>query len=149
MDGESAQGLFEEREGLTYSDFILLPGHIDFSAEEVDLTTRLTRNIALKVPIVSSPMDTVTESKLAISLALQGGLGIIHYNNSPQEQILEVRKVKRFENGFITDPIVLSPEHKISDIDMIRVRDGFSGIPITEELRISEKCNSISYICRI
>jgi IMP dehydrogenase len=78
-------------------------------------------------------MDTVTESKLATSLALLGGIGIIHYNNTPEEQIQEVRKVKRFENGFISEPIVLSPEHRIRDIDRIRETEGFSGIPITED----------------
>ncbi len=130
-DGQSADELFQRVEGVTYNDFIILPGHIDFGAEEVDLSTRITRRIPLKVPVVSSPMDTVTESKMAISLALMGGLGIIHYNNSPDEQIAQVRRVKRFENGFITDPIVLSPNHRIGDIDRIREKEGFSGIPIT------------------
>jgi IMP dehydrogenase len=133
LDGESAREMFGRGEGLTYNDFIILPGHIDFLAEEVDLSTRITRHISIKVPIVSSPMDTVTESKMAISLALLGGIGIIHYNNTTDEQVNLVRKVKRFENGFITDPIVLSPGHRISDIDQIRTKWGFSGIPITED----------------
>jgi len=132
-DGESARELFGSGEGLTYNDFIILPGHIDFTAEDVDLSTRLTRRVSLKVPLVSSPMDTVTESQMAISLALLGGIGIIHYNNTPAEQVELVRKVKRFENGFITDPIVLSPEQRIADIDRIREKEGFSGIPITED----------------
>lgn len=132
-DGESARALFGRDEGLTYSDFIILPGHIDFAAADVDLSTRVTRRIPLKVPLVTSPMDTVTESKMAIRIALLGGIGIIHYNNTPAQQINLVRKVKRFENGFITDPIVLSPEHTIEDIDRIREKDGFSGIPITED----------------
>ena len=132
-DGQSAEELFGQEEGLTYNDFILLPGHIDFAAEEVELSTRITRHIPLKVPCVSSPMDTVTESKMAISLALMGGIGIIHYNNTPEEQIGHVRKVKRFENGFITEPIVLSPNHRISDVDRIREKEGFSGIPITDD----------------
>ncbi len=133
MDGESAQELFGSRQGLTYNDFILLPGYIDFAADDVDLSTRISRNITLKAPIVSSPMDTVTEAQLAISLALQGGIGIVHYNNTIEAQVKEVRKVKRFENGFITDPIVLSPDHTIRDIDRIREKEGFSGIPITED----------------
>jgi IMP dehydrogenase len=132
-DGESARELFGRGKGLTYHDFVILPGHIDFAAEEVDFSTRITRNIGLKVPLVSSPMDTVTESKMAINLALMGGIGIIHYNNTNDEQVSLVRKVKRFENGFITDPIVLSPHHRISDIDRIRTKEGFSGIPITED----------------
>lgn len=132
-DGESAAELFGKGEGLTYNDFIILPGHIDFRAEDVDLSTRITRRVPLKVPLVSSPMDTVTEHKMAIALALMGGIGIIHYNNTIEEQVQQVRKVKRFENGFITDPIVLSPEHRLSDIDAIRAKEGFSGIPITED----------------
>lgn len=132
-DGESASELFSKSEGLTYNDFIILPGHIDFRAEDVDLTTRITRRVPLKAPLVSSPMDTVTEYKMAIALALMGGIGIVHYNNRIEEQVQHVRKVKRFENGFITDPIVLSPEHRLSDIDEIRAKEGFSGIPITED----------------
>jgi IMP dehydrogenase len=132
MDGFSAEELFTKENGLTYNDFIMLPGYIDFSPEEVTLETQVTRRISIKSPLVSSPMDTVTESKMAIGLALLGGIGIIHYNNTVQEQADEVRKVKRFENGFITDPIVLSPGNTISDIDEIKEKYGFSGIPITE-----------------
>src|SRR5208337_4107749 len=132
MDGFSAEELFTKENGLTYNDFIILPGYIDFSPEEVNLETQVTRRISIKSPLVSSPMDTVTESKMAIGLALLGGIGIIHYNNTVQEQADEVRKVKRFENGFITDPIVLSPGNTISDIDEIKEKYGFSGIPITE-----------------
>jgi IMP dehydrogenase len=132
-DGRSAAELFGEKEGLTYQDFIILPGHIDFDAAEVDLSTRITRRVPLKIPLASSPMDTVTEGKMAISLALLGGIGIIHYNNTIDAQVDHVRKVKRFENGFITDPIVLSPQHRIADIDRIREKEGFSGIPITED----------------
>lgn len=133
MDGLSGEELFAPGSGLTYDDFILLPGYIDFQASEVDLTTKLTRNITLKRPLVSSPMDTVTESKMAIYLALLGGIGIVHYNNSISEQIEQVRKVKRYENGFILDPVVLSPTHTIGDVDFIKEKHGFSGIPITED----------------
>ena len=93
LDGLSAGELFGSNEGLTYNDFIVLPGHIDFAAEEVDLTTRFTRNVPLKAPIASSPMDTVSEGRMAISLALLGGIGIVHYNNTADAQIAEVRKV--------------------------------------------------------
>ena len=133
MDGESARSLFERGEGLTYNDFIILPGRISFGVDKVSLLTRITRRIRLYNPLVSSPMDTVTESKMAISLALLGGIGFIHYNNTVEQQVGEVRKVKRFENGFITDPRVLGPEQRIRDIDRIREVEGFSGIPITED----------------
>ncbi len=132
-DGINAEELFLPGQGLTYNDFILLPGYIDFSPQEVDLTTRLTRDLTLNIPMVSSPMDTVTESRMAIALALMGGIGIIHYNNTIEEQVEEVRKVKRFRNGFITEPVVLSPENIISDIDEIKERLGFTGIPITAD----------------
>ena len=138
-DGFSAQELFDTVHGIAYNDFIILPGFIDFNPEDVDLESRLSRNIILKRPIVSSPMDTVTESRMAITLALLGGIGIIHYNNSIEEQVEEVRKVKRFENGFIMDPVVLSPEHTIQDIDTIKDKYGFSGIPITENGNLYSK----------
>ena len=132
-DGQTASVLFERGDGLTYNDFIVLPGHIDFAATDVGLSTHITRRIALKNPICSSPMDTVTENKMAIGMALLGGIGIIHYNNTPEAQVEEVRKVKRFENGFITDPVVLGLKNAIADVDLIFKEQGFSGIPITED----------------
>ncbi len=133
MDGYSAEELFSNYEGLTYKDFLVLPGYIDFTPNDVDLQTHLTRNIIIQRPLVSSPMDTVTEDKMAIALALLGGIGIIHYNNTPEEQAEMVRKVKRYKNGFIVDPVVLSPDHTIADIYKIKEKYGFSGIPITED----------------
>ncbi|MBN1534237.1 MAG: IMP dehydrogenase [Spirochaetes bacterium] len=138
-DGFSAKDIFTREKGFAYNDFIILPGYIDFNPEDVVLESNLTRNIRLKSPLVSSPMDTVTEHKMAIGLALQGGIGIIHYNNTVEEQAAEVKKVKRFENGFIMDPMVLSPEHLIHDIDVIKERHGFSGIPITEKGTLNSK----------
>ncbi|TAL36415.1 MAG: IMP dehydrogenase [Spirochaetes bacterium] len=138
-DGFSAEELFSSDQGLTYNDIIILPGYIDFAPDDVELDSPLTRAITLKRPIISSPMDTVTESKMAISLALLGGIGIIHYNNTIDEQVAQVKKVKRFENGFITDPVVLSPEHTIADVDSIKERHGFSGIPITEDGKLYSK----------
>ncbi|MBK8205689.1 MAG: IMP dehydrogenase [Planctomycetes bacterium] len=139
-NGHSAAELFERAPyALTYNDIILMPGYIDFAPADVDLSTRLTRNISLRRPLVSSPMDTVTEHRMAISLALQGGIGVIHYNCTIDEQVAQVRKVRRFENGFILDPLVLSPEHTIADIHRIKQQHGFSGIPITEDGTLKTK----------
>ncbi len=132
-DGLEAQSIFEDGKGYTFDDFILLPGYFDFSLDDINLSTKLTRRISLNVPIVSAPMDTVTEEKMAISLSLLGGLGFIHYNCTINEQAQMIRKVKRYENGFITDPVVLGPNHRVADIDRIKTLHGFSGIPITED----------------
>ena len=132
-DGLSGSELFSRGKGLTYDDFIVLPGYINFQASDVDLETSVTRNIKIKRPLVSSPMDTVTEWKMAVYLGLQGGIGIIHYNNTIDAQAEHVRKVKRYENGFITDPVVLSPMDSVQDVDSIKREHGFSGIPVTED----------------
>lgn len=139
LDGLSGEELFARGKGLTYDDFIILPGYIDFQASEVDLETNVTRNIRIKRPLVSSPMDTVTEWKMAAYLALLGGIGIVHYNNSIEEQVEHIRKVKRFENGFIIDPVVLSPQNTVMDVDKIKREHGFSGIPITEDGTLGSK----------
>ena len=138
-DGFSAKELFTQTTGWAYNDFIILPGYIDFNPEDVSLESRLTKNITIKVPMVSSPMDTVTEAEMAIGLALLGGIGIIHYNNPIEKQVEEVKKVKRYENGFITNPMVLSPENTIEDIYSIKAHYGFSGIPITEDGHLGSK----------
>ncbi|MCC5815083.1 MAG: IMP dehydrogenase [Leptospira sp.] len=133
-DGLSGEELFSRQNvGLTYRDFLVLPGYIDFNPSDVDLETKLTRDITIKRPLISSPMDTVTESEMAIAQALMGCIGIIHYNNKASEQVDLVRKVKRYENGFISDPIVLGPNDTIQDLDAIKEKHGFSGIPITED----------------
>jgi len=131
-DGVSAKELFGGKMGYTYDDIILLPGHIAFSVDDVTLNTHLTSNITLTLPFVSSPMDTVTEAPMAIAMALQGGIGIIHYNNTIRDQAKHVDKVKRWKNGFITDPKTLSPNHTVADVDAIKQRYGFSGVPITD-----------------
>ncbi|CAG8585719.1 22850_t:CDS:2 [Dentiscutata erythropus] len=132
-DGLSVEEVIDSRAngGLTYNDFLILPGYIDFPASEVSLETRITKNIAIKTPFISSPMDTVTETDMAINMALLGGVGIIHNNCSPDEQAEMVRKVKKFENGFITDPVCLTPNHTVKDVHRIKAQFGYSGIPIT------------------
>lgn len=132
VDGLSAKDLFSKGQGYTYDDFLLMPRHIDFGTEVVSLKTRVSRNIELTLPFVSSPMDTVTESRMAIAMALQGGLGVIHYNCSIAEQAAMVDAVKRYKNGFITDPKVLSTNATVEDVRRIKGKYGFSGVPITE-----------------
>ena len=131
--GVSAEELLKDGEGITYDDFIMLPGYISFAVSDVELDTMLTREIRLKRPLSSSPMDTVTESKMAVHMALLGGIGFIHYNNAIEDQVAHIRRTKKFENGFIADPVVLGPENRISDMDRLREEHGFSGVPITED----------------
>ncbi|OAV90047.1 inosine-5'-monophosphate dehydrogenase [Puccinia triticina 1-1 BBBD Race 1] len=134
MDGLSLQELMDSTKfgGLTYNDFLLLPGYIDFPASEVSLESKVTRNITLKTPFMSSPMDTVTETDMAITMALLGGIGIIHHNMPAHLQASMVRAVKKYENGFITDPFCLTPEHTVEDVLAVKEAYGFCGIPVTD-----------------
>src|SRR5438874_1415927 len=118
-------------QGITFDDVLLEPAYSDVIPGEADVRTQLTRNIALNIPIVSSPMDTVTESDLAIALAQEGGIGIIHKNLSVQAQTREVDKVKRSENGIITDPITLPPDEIVGNARRIMEQQNISGVPIT------------------
>ncbi|KAH3675147.1 hypothetical protein WICMUC_002803 [Wickerhamomyces mucosus] len=133
-DGLSVHELMDStiRGGLTYNDFLVLPGKIDFPSSVVSLESKLTKNITLKSPFVSAPMDTVTEADMAIHMALLGGIGIIHHNCSAEDQAEMVKQVKKFENGFINDPVVLSPETTIGEVKALKQRLGFAGFPVTE-----------------
>jgi IMP dehydrogenase len=124
------------REGLTFDDILLEPARSEVVPAEVDTKTQLTRTIGLNIPIVSSAMDTVTESHLAIALAQQGGIGIMHRNMSIERQAEEVDRVKRSESGMIVDPITISPEKKISDALEMMKRYRISGIPVTKGGRL-------------
>ncbi|KAF4324014.1 hypothetical protein BBO99_00002499 [Phytophthora kernoviae] len=139
LDGRTAIDIFVNKNngaGYTYDDLILMPGHIDFGVDAVKLETKVSRNISLRLPLVSSPMDTVTEHAMAIGMALHGGIGIIHYNMTVEEQVKEVHLVKKFKNGFISDPKCLSPEDTLADVDRIKAEFGFAGIPITESGKV-------------
>ncbi len=118
-------------DGLTFDDVLLVPAYSEVLPNDVDLSTNLTDNIKLNIPLMSAGMDTVTESRMAISMARQGGIGVIHKNMSIQEQAEEVDKVKRSENGVIIDPFYLSPEHTIRDADDLMSKYRISGVPIT------------------
>lgn len=143
QDGLSRYDLFKKNMGLTFNDFIILPGYINFSSDQVELKTRLTKNIQLNTPFISSPMDTVTEHDMAIQMALYGGIGFIHNNCTIEEQTEMVKKVKKYESGFITDPVCLSPTHTIQDVINIKNEKGFSGIPITESGKMGSKLMGI------
>jgi len=120
------------KEGLTFDDVLLIPGHSDIMPREVDVSTQLTRNIRLEVPIMSAGMDTVTETRMAIAVAREGGIGILHKNMSIEQQANMVDRVKRSEHGVITDPFFLAPDNKIQDALDIMEHYRISGVPITE-----------------
>ena len=119
-------------EGITFDDVLLIPGYSNVIGNQVDVSTYLTKKIKLNIPMMSAGMDTVTEHRMAIAMARQGGIGIIHKNMSIEEQADEVDKVKRSENGVITDPFSLSPEHTLKDADDLMAKFRISGVPITE-----------------
>jgi len=142
LDGHSACEIFESKSsftGYTYDDLICMPGRIDFGVHEVALHGNFTRKIRLKTPVVSSPMDTVTEAKMAIAMALEGGIGVIHTNLPIEEQAREVAKVKRFESGFIMDPVCILPTMSVQELDKLRESSGFNGYPVTQDGRMGSR----------
>jgi IMP dehydrogenase len=118
--------------GLTFDDVLLLPAESDVVPSAVDTSTQVTRRVRLKVPIVSSPMDTVTESRMAIAMARAGGLGVLHRNLSPEEQAAQIEVVKRSEAGMVTDPVTCSPDDTLADVDALCAKFRISGVPVTD-----------------
>ncbi len=119
-------------EALTFDDVLLLPGHSEVMPSGVSIKTRLTRDIELNLPIMSSAMDTVTEARLAIAMAQAGGIGVIHRNLEPEEQAEEVRRVKRYESGMVVNPITIFPDETLADALALMERHRISGIPVVE-----------------
>ena len=112
--------------GLTYDDVMLLPGHTDVIPSEADTSSRLTKRISVTAPLVSSAMDTVTEARLAIAIAQEGGIGIVHKNLTPQQQAAEVARVKRYESGVLRDPITITPETTVRQVKQLSEHHGVS-----------------------
>ncbi|MDQ9171546.1 IMP dehydrogenase [Oxalobacteraceae bacterium R-40] len=141
------------QKALTFDDVLLVPAHSAILPKDTSLKTRLTRNISLSIPLVSAAMDTVTESRLAIAMAQEGGIGIVHKNLTAKEQAREVAKVKRFESGVVRDPITIPPTMKIRDVIALSKQHGISGFPVVEgktvvgiitnrDLRFEEELNA-------
>src|ERR1700738_2690742 len=127
---------FPVPEALTFDDVLLLPARSDVVPNQTNTQTQLTRNIRLNIPVLSAAMDTVTESHMAIAMAQQGGLGIVHRNLTIEQQAEEVDKVKRSESGMIVDPVTMSPDDKVADaVEMMR-KYKISGVPITKDKKL-------------
>src|SRR5271157_6170722 len=117
------------REGFTFDDVLIKPGLSDVLPSDVDVRSRITRGIALNVPIVASAMDTVTEAHMAIAMAQAGGIGVIHRNLDPAVQAAQVRQVKKFESGMVVNPITIGPDATLADARILMTENGISGIP--------------------
>ena len=124
------------KQGYTFDDLLLVPNKSEVLPNEVDLRTKLTKKITLNIPLMSASMDTVTESKMAIAIAREGGIGIIHKNMTIEDQAKEVDRVKRQENGVITDPFYLSEEHTVRDALDLMSQYRISGVPITRGTKL-------------
>lgn len=121
------------KEALTFDDVLLVPAHSTVLPNTADLRTRLTKNITLNIPMISASMDTVTEARLAIALAQEGGIGFIHKNMSIEQQAEQVRLVKIFEAGVVTNPVTVSPDASIADVVALTDKHGFAGFPVVAE----------------
>lgn len=140
--GYSAKDLMEcskSQVGYAFDDLICMPGHIDFGVHDVELLSRFTKSISLKTPIASSPMDTVTEATMAIAMALEGGIGIIHSKMPIEKQTAQVENVKRYEQGFISSPLCITPNMTCGELVKLREKCGFSGFPVTESGKLHSK----------
>ena len=129
------------KEGLTFDDVLLIPAESDVPPGEVDLSTRLSDSIRLNTPLMTAAMDTVTESEMAIAIAREGGIGVIHKNMSIEAQAAEVDKVKRSENGVIVNPFFLSPDHYVTDANALMAKYKISGVPICESGKLVRHLN--------
>jgi IMP dehydrogenase len=129
---EPNQELFQSSEALTFDDVLVVPAYSEILPAEVDVSARLAGNIRLNIPLLSAAMDTVSEARLAIALAREGGIGIIHRNLSPEAQAREVENVKRSESGMISDPITLAPSATLREADEIMGRFRISGLPVVD-----------------
>src|SRR4051794_25995374 len=118
--------------GLTFDDVLLLPAASDVIPAEADTTARLSRSITLKIPLVSSAMDTVTEARTAIAMARQGGVGVLHRNLAVEDQVIEVDKVKRSEAGMVTAPVTITPDESLADAEKLMATYRISGVPVVE-----------------
>src|SRR6188768_4078188 len=118
--------------GLTYDDVLLLPGESDLAPSDIDTTTRLTREISIRVPLISAAMDTVTEARMAIAMARHGGIGILHRNLSIEDQAYQVDLVKRTQTGMISNPVTIGPDATLEDLDEICGRYRVSGLPVVD-----------------
>ena len=124
------------QKALTFDDVLLVPAHSTVLPRDVSLQSQVTRRIRLNVPLVSAAMDTVTESRLAIALAQEGGIGVVHKNLTPAQQAAEVLKVKRHESGILKDPITISPEEPVRHVMGLSRQHGISGFPVLENGRV-------------
>jgi IMP dehydrogenase len=122
-------------DAITFDDVLLLPGYSEFLPHQADLRTRLTKNINLNIPLISSAMDTVTESRLAIAIAQEGGIGVIHKSMSIAKQAAEVKMVKKYESGVVKDPITVTPDTSIRELLKITEKYHFSGVPVVENAK--------------